>query len=77
MALITDVADSWSSPVALAADQIWQARVGGIFLTTAAAPGPEDGLLLHEGTAILVSGGLSVRYRAASTGMVTIAHEAV
>jgi hypothetical protein len=41
--LITDASNTWSAPVTLVADEIWQARREGVFLSTAATPGPEDG----------------------------------
>jgi hypothetical protein len=77
MALITDVSNSWSAPITLTADEIWQARREGVFLSTAATPGPQDGLLLHDGTAVQIGAGRSVRYRLAGRGPALIAREVV
>lgn len=77
MALITDATNSWSAPVTLTGDEIWQARKEGLFLSTGPAPGPEDGLLLREGTAVQVSAGSTVRYRLAGRHPAVIAREAV
>jgi hypothetical protein len=77
MALITDASNTWSAPVTLVADEIWQARRDGVFLSTATAPGPEDGLLLQHGAAVQIGAGLSVRYRLAGRGPALIAREAV
>ena len=78
MALITDAANTWSDPVTLIADEIWQTREGGVFLSTAVAPGPADGLLLREGAAVQLSAGRTVRYRLTSSGgPAVLAREAV
>jgi hypothetical protein len=77
MPLITDATNSWSSPVTLGSDEIWQARQEGVFLSTAATPGAEDGLLLRDGAAVLISSGRSVRYRLAGRPSALIAREAV
>jgi len=52
MALITDAAFTWSSPVALGSDEIWQVRNGRVYVST--SPGPEagDGIELWETYAI-------------------------
>jgi hypothetical protein len=77
MPLITDASSTWSAPVAIASDEIWQARREGVFLTTAASPGPEDGLLLRDGAAVQFGAGRSVRYRLAGRASALIAREAV
>jgi hypothetical protein len=43
MSLIKNITNDWSEPVVLAADEIWQARWGSVFVTTTANPDPEDG----------------------------------
>lgn len=77
MALITDAAFAWSTPVSLGADEVWQARDGRIFVTTATSPGAEDGILLLETHAIRLSAGQQVRYRKDGSGQAVIAREAV
>jgi hypothetical protein len=77
MALITDASNTWSAPVTLVADEIWQARRDGVFLSTAAAPGPEDGLLLRDGSAVQIGAGKTVRYRLAGPGPALIAREGI
>ncbi len=77
MALITNASNTWSAPVTLVADEIWQARRDGVFLSTDAAPGPDDGLLLLHGTAVQISAGRTVRYRLAGLGSALIAREAI
>jgi hypothetical protein len=68
---------AWSSPVTLGSDEIWQARREGVFLSTATTPGAEDGLLLRDGAAVLISSGRTVRYRLAGRSSALIAREAV
>ena len=77
MALITDVATAWSSPVTLTQDEVWQARKGGVFVTTTASPAAGDGLFLREGLGIRFSVGSDVRYRREGTEEAMIVHEAV
>jgi hypothetical protein len=77
MPLITDATNAWSSPVTLGSDEIWQARREGVFLSTAATPGAEDGLLLRDGAAVVISSGRTVRYRLAGRASALIAREAV
>jgi hypothetical protein len=77
MPLITDASNTWSAPVTLGSDEIWQARQDGVFLTTATSPSPQDGLLLREGAAVQISAGRSVRYRLAGRQAALIAREAV
>lgn len=77
MALITDATSSWSTPVTLATDEIWQARREGVFVTTTATPAADDGLFLAEGTAVLLPQGAAVRYRRAGRPAATIAREPV
>ena len=77
MALITDAATVWSAPITLTQDEIWQARKGGVFVTTTANPASNDGLLLREGIGIRFSAGSDVRYRKEGTADAVIVHEAV
>lgn len=63
MALILDVANTWSAPVTLSANEVWQSRQGRVFVTTTATPAAEDGIVLNEIHAVQFSAGLSVRYR--------------
>jgi hypothetical protein len=77
MPLITDATNSWSSPVTLTGDEIWQARREGVFIATTATPGADDGLLLRDGAAVLIGNGRTVRYRLAGRGPAVIAREAV
>lgn len=77
MALITDSVSSWSAPITLSSDEIWQTRRGSVFVSTAATPGAEDGLALQEGAAVQFSAGVSVRYRKEGIVDVWIAREAV
>ena len=77
MALITDAATAWSSPITLTRDEVWQTRKGGVFVTTTASPDPEDGVFLREGIGIRFSAGSDVRYRREGTEEAMIVHEAV
>ena len=77
MALITDAAFAWSSPVTLSSDEIWQARSDGVFVTTTATPDADDGLLLLEDSAVQILAGQTVRYRRAGSGAVVIVRETV
>jgi len=77
MALITDAATAWSSPITLTRDEVWQTRRGGVFVTTTASPAADDGLFLREGIGIRFSVGSEVRYRKEGTGDAVIVHEAV
>jgi hypothetical protein len=77
MPLITDATNTWSAPVTLTGDEVWQARREGVFLATTASPGPDDGLLLRDGAAVQFSAGRSVRYRLAGRNPALIAREAV
>lgn len=77
MPLITNASNSWSAPVTLSADEIWQARREGVFLSTDAAPGPDDGILLRDGAAVQITSGLSVRYRLAGSQTALIAREVI
>ena len=75
MALITDAATEWSSPILLAANEVWQTRKGSVFVSTTNNPASDDGVSLHELHAIQFSGGLSVRYRKTGPGEALIVRE--
>ncbi|MEM0935348.1 MAG: hypothetical protein AAF646_00900 [Pseudomonadota bacterium] len=77
MALISDATTSWSSPITLADDEIWQTRYGSVFLTTTAAPDAQDGFNLLQGDGVLIRAGRSVRYRKDGTTDAMIVREAV
>ncbi len=77
MALITDAATTWSSPITLTQDEVWQTRKGTVFVTTTASPDAEDGLLLREGIGIRFSAGSDVRYRKEGSKDAVIVHEGV
>ena len=77
MALITDATTTWSAPVTLAADEIWQARKGRVFLTTTASPDVDDGIELHEIHAVRLSAGAELRYRREGAGTALIVRETV
>ena len=77
MPLITDASSTWSAPVTLTSDEVWQARREGVFLATTTSPGPDDGVLLRDGAAVQFSAGRSVRYRLAGRNAALIAREAV
>ena len=57
--------------------EVWQARAGAVHVTTTDSPGADDGVMLHENTAIQISAGRVVRYRKVGPGIATIVREAV
>ena len=77
MAIITDAAITWSAPITLTSDEIWQTRKGSVFVTTTASPDAEDGLSLHENHAVRFSSGSSVSYRKEGDTAALIVREAV
>jgi hypothetical protein len=77
MALISDAATTWSSPITLTADEVWQAREGSVFVTTTDTPSANDGLALHENHAVRFSTGVTVRYRKEGITQALIVREAV
>ena len=77
MALITDAANGWSTPVTLTSDEIWQTRKGSVFVTTTASPAADDGLALHEFHAVQFSAGSSVSYRKEGVTEALIVREAI
>ncbi len=77
MSLIDDASASWSTPVVLASDEIWQARHGSVFVTTTASPDAEDGVALIQGHGLHLRSGLTVRYRKEGPGAARIVREAV
>lgn len=77
MSLITDATPAWSAPVTLAADEIWQARRGAVYVSTTASPASDDGVRLLEGQGLHIRSGLTVRYRKAGSTEALIVREAV
>lgn len=77
MALIQDAATTWSAPVTLTEDEVWQAREGLIYLSTTASPVADDGIALTERSAVQLAAGRVVRYRKEGTTQATIVREAV
>lgn len=77
MALISDATTSWSTPIMLAEDEIWQTRFGSVFVTTTGNPAPDDGFNLQQGEGVLISAGRAVRYRKEGTTSALIVREAV
>ena len=77
MALISDATNSWSTPVTLTSDEIWQVRKGSVFLTTEASPAADDGLNLSETQAVQLPAGTAVRYRKTGDTVSLIVREAV
>ena len=77
MALITDAATGWSSPVTLTKDEIWQPRKGAVYVTTTSSPDPEDGLVLHELHAVQFPAGSAVRYRKDGAVIALIVREGI
>ena len=77
MALVSDAATGWSSPVTLVTDEIWQTRKGAVFITTTANPDAEDGIALHENHAVQFTAGSELRYRKAGATEALIVREAL
>ena len=77
MSLIKNVANTWSAPVVLTTDEVWQARWGSVFVTTTLSPDPEDGLSLEQGQGVVISAGSQVRFRKEGQINAVIVHEAV
>lgn len=77
MALIQDASTTWSDPVTLEQDEIWQARSGSVFVSTSSGPSADDGLALNQREGLRLSAGLVVRYRKAGTTSALIVREAV
>ena len=63
MTTITDITLSWSEPITLEKDELWQARCGTVFLSTTQNPGHKDGIAVKSGFVLPISGGSTVRYR--------------
>ncbi len=77
MALISDATTTWSTPIILAADEVWQARKGSVFVTTTGSPDANDGISLHENHAMRLSAGSSVSYRKEGSTEALIVRETV
>jgi hypothetical protein len=77
MALIKNATNSWSTPITLTTDEVWQARWGSVFVTTTATPEAGDGFSLAQGQGVLISAGREVRYRKEGITDALIVREAV
>lgn len=77
MALITNATTTWSAPVTLATDEIWQARAGSVYITTTASPAVDDGIALALRDGLKLPAGAEVRYRKDGTTLAVIAREPV
>lgn len=77
MALITDAATTWSAPITLGTDEVWQARKGTVYVTTTTSPDAEDGISLQENHAVRFSAGAVVRHRKEGVTEALIVREAV
>lgn len=77
MALITDATTSWSTPVTLTDDEVWQTRAGSVFVTTTGSPDANDGIWLQENHAVRFSAGRSLSYRKEGAAAALIVREAV
>jgi len=77
MALITDATTTWSGPVTLSSDEIWQARAGSVYITTTPAPASDDGIALTLRDGLKLPAGAQVRYRKEGTTLALIVREAV
>lgn len=77
MALITDAAVTWSTPITLTTDELWQTRKGSVFVTTTTSPTTDDGLSLHENHAVRFPAGASISYRKEGNTEALIVREAV
>lgn len=77
MAIITDATVSWSDPITLEEDEIWQTRFGSVFISTTPTPAPDDGFNLLQGEGVLIRAGRDVRYRKEGSTTAAIVREAV
>lgn len=77
MALISDASATWSAPVTLGDDEVWQTRYGSVFLSTTASPAADDGFSLRQGEGVLIRAGREVRYRKEGSTAALIVREAV
>ena len=77
MALISDATTTWSAPIQLGEDEVWQTRFGNVFITTSATPAPNDGFNLVQGEGVLLRAGREVRYRKEGSTDALIVREAV
>ncbi|SHH18436.1 hypothetical protein SAMN05444003_2361 [Cognatiyoonia sediminum] len=63
MSLLSNLTTSWSSPMVLVDDEVWQAREGSCYLSTDETPSTDDGIVLEQGQALFFSAGMAVHYR--------------
>ena len=77
MALVSDVASSWSPGVTLAAQEFWQVRSGEALVTHETSPVEGDGLYLAAGQGITFASGQTIKYRRAGTSATIITRTVV
>jgi hypothetical protein len=77
MALVTDANTSWSDPILLTSDEIWQVRSGSVFVTTTGTPAANDGLALVQGQGFYIRAGQQVRYRKEGTTVGLLVREEI
>lgn len=75
MPMITTMPTTWSAPVTLTADEVWQVRGGPVFVSTDASPDALAGLEMKNGDAIRFSSGKAVRYRSYDVGSQIVREE--
>lgn len=68
MPMITTMPTTWSAPVTLTADEVWQVRGGPVFVSTDATPDALGGLEMKNGDAVRITSGKAVRYRSFAPG---------
>lgn len=64
----SEITKDWSVGTTLTADRVYQCRVGEVALSTEAAPGDHDGIILQKGDALLISSGKTVKDRKVNSG---------
>lgn len=71
------IPESWSAPVTLTADEIWQAVTGAVLVTVEASPAVEDGIRLDLYGGLRIAAGTTVRYRRTGGADAELAREAL
>lgn len=74
---ITNIPETWSAPVNVTSDEIWQAVSGSIFITAEASPAAADGIRLDLTGGVRIASGKTVRFRSASGAPAELAREAL
>jgi len=77
MAYISDVTATWSSPVTLTANEIWQCSRGSVRVTSEASPAELDGLILTAGHGVQFGNGQVIRYKLSGLTFSTITRTVV